>query len=158
MLAPGLSHKKAKARGSASKTTTRRTFKNMQVLTVKVVGVASGEVDVPGAVEVVYLGSPDIRAARGVGARVDDLLRSRRETRDSGRAGNLDVRPRRRHDIIVATAVGHERVGTAGAADRVRERRSEAHHRCQAPEHSSQAHLRQRFCVGEDLIEGIVRR
>ena len=95
----------------------------MQVLALQIIGIAGGVVDVPGAVEVVDLGGPDVAAAVGLVGGVDDLLLGRLEPFDRRRPRDLHVRPRRRHQVVVPVRVRDVRVAAARLADRVRERR-----------------------------------
>lgn len=80
------------------------------------------------------LGRPDVRGPGGGGARVDDLLRGRLEARDGRRAGDLDIVPRSRHEVIIAAAVGDEGIRSARVTDGVRPCRRETHHRRQTQE------------------------
>lgn len=100
------------------------TSEDMHPLIVQVRTPPRREVNVPPVAKPVHLGRPYVAAARGVPRRVDDLLSGRLEPVDGRRPRNLDRRPRRREEVVVAVArVRQERVGAARAADRVGEGR-----------------------------------
>ena len=98
----------------------------MEALTIQVGRSARGVVDVPEAVDVVQLRSPDVAAPRSSRILVNCLGGPSLEAVQGGSPGDLEVGPGRGHEVVVATRVDDvgiraidcfQRVGVGSSTD-----------------------------------------